>query len=319
MTLLDSIHGNLFPQMGLGLGLRSDHYSDVLGGRSSVSWFEVVSENFLVDGGRPLHILNQVRKDYDLALHGVSLSIGSVDPIDRAYLKRLKDLVTRFEPALVSDHCCWTGIEGENLHDLMPLPFTEEVVHHVVDRVKQVQDFLGKRILLENVSSYLTFSHSDMTEWEFLSEIAERSDCGLLLDVNNIYVSSVNHGFDPLLFISQVPPRRVGQIHLAGHSVRKTPEGRTYLIDTHDHPVCDEVWSLYKVAVGRFGAVNTMIERDARIPTYSELEAELFKAEEIQRTILGESHEDKRASRNAKGISTGNQKSAFESASSNFV
>jgi uncharacterized protein (UPF0276 family) len=275
---------SFFPKLGLGLGLRAPHYREVLEGRSSVSWFEVISENFMGDGGRPIHILEKVRRDFPIVLHGVSLSVGSSDPIDFSYLRRLKNLVDQIQPSVVSDHCCWTSIDGENLHDLMPLPFTEEAVEHIVEKVKRAQDFLGRRILLENVSSYVTFQSSEMTEWDFLSEISNRSDCGLLLDVNNVYVSAVNHGFKALDFILGVPVSRVGQFHLAGHTTRKLGNGQSFLVDTHDHPVCPEVWDLYRAAVHRFGAVSTMIEWDAEIPAYAELEKEILKAKEIQNT-----------------------------------
>ncbi|MEW6055517.1 MAG: DUF692 domain-containing protein [Bdellovibrionota bacterium] len=271
----------LFPDLGFGLGLRPDHFAQVLEGRPSLSWFEIVSENFMGEGGRPHYVLEKIRSQAQLAFHGVSLSIGSVDPLKKDYLKKLKALVDRFEPAIVSDHLCWTGVEGVNLHDLLPLPYTREAVDHVVARVSQAQDFLKRRILLENVSSYLTYAHSEMTEWEFLAEISKRADCGLLLDVNNVYVSAINHGFDPLEYLGSMPRERVGQVHLAGHSTRKTPEGKTYLIDTHDHPVCDEVWRLYEWVTRSFGPVSTMIERDADIPALESLEQELDRARQI--------------------------------------
>ncbi|MBI3542336.1 MAG: DUF692 domain-containing protein [Deltaproteobacteria bacterium] len=281
--LRDGKPQSLFPRLGFGLGLRSEHYRDVLDGRSSpanVAWFEVVSENYMGDGGRPQHVLEKVRAERPIVFHGVSLSIGSVDPLCPGYLEKLKALVDRFEPAMVSDHLCWTSNGGQNLHDLLPLPYTREAADHVVERVQRVQDKLKRRILLENVSSYLTFEHSEMEEWEFLTEIATRADCGLLLDVNNVYVSAINHGFDPLAYLDGVPAERVGQFHLAGHSTNDTGQG-LFLIDTHDHPVCDEVWSLYGEALKRFGLAPTMIEWDANIPDYARLEAELGKAREI--------------------------------------
>lgn len=270
------------PNLGLGLGLRSDHYAEVLSGKSSVSWFECTTENYMGDGGRPLQILEQVRRDRPIALHGVSMSLAGTDPLNQDYLQRLKLLVDRIQPAIVSDHCCWTGIGGENLHDLMPVPFTEDVVRHVVGRIQKVQDFLGRRILLENVSSYITFKHSEMTEWEFLAQICRRADCGLVLDVNNVFVSATNHGFNPLEFIRGIPVGRVGQLHLAGHSRTETPDGKLLLIDTHDHPVCPEVWDLYRQVLQRFGRVSTMVEWDAEIPDYATLEAELWKARTIE-------------------------------------
>jgi uncharacterized protein len=218
-------------------------------------------------------------------LHGVSLSLGSADPLNEDYLARLRALVDRIEPAWVSDHLCWTGVDGVNLHDLLPLPYTEEVLNYLAARIDRVQGVLGRRILVENVSSYLTFAESQISEWEFVAELAKRADCGLLLDVNNVYVSSVNHGFDPLRYLDALPAERIGQIHLAGHS----RQGGV-LIDTHDHPVCPEVWALYRAAVERFGAVSTMIERDDHIPEFAELVAELDTARAIAADVLGVSH-----------------------------
>lgn len=268
------------PNLGYGLGLRPQHYEALLGEhRGCVSWLEALTENYMVPGGKPLHFLERLRAHYPVVLHGVSLSIGSVDPLDREYLAGVKALADRFEPAWISDHLCWTGVDGVNLHDLMPLPFTEEALRHVVARVQAVQDILGRRFVLENVSSYVSFTHADMTEWEFLREIAERADCLLLLDVNNVYVSSVNHGFDPLAYLRGIPVERVQQFHLAGH---RTQNG--YLIDTHDEPVCEEVWQLYRSAVERFGAVATMIERDDNIPDLPVLLDELDHARSIATT-----------------------------------
>ncbi len=278
---------SLFPKLGFGLGLRPEHYSEVIKGRPSISWFEVLSENYMIDGGRPLFFLEKIRANQPIVLHGVSLSIGSTDPLNQDYLARLKRLADRFEPAMISDHICWTGVNGQNLHDLMPLPYTEETIAHVVERVKRVQDVLKRRILLENVSSYLTYQHSEMEEWEFITEIATRADCGVLLDLNNIYVSAVNHGYDPERFLNGVPAHRIGQFHLAGHSARDADchesgaDRGPFLIDTHDQPVCDEVWDLYAKALHRFGHVNTMIERDANIPELKVLEAELARARAI--------------------------------------
>lgn len=281
------------PDAGLGLGLRPDHYADVLNGKAPVAWFEAVIENYLGDGGRPPALLEKVRRDYPVAFHGVSLNLGSTDPLNRPYLERLKRAIGRFEPFIVSDHCCWTGVGGENLHDLLPLPHTLAAARHVARRIQRVQDFLGRRILIENVSSYLAFAPrgrgvGEMTEWEFLSEVTARADCGLLLDVNNVYVSSVNHGFDPLAYLHGIPAGRVGQIHLAGHSERRAPDGRPYLIDTHDHPVRDEVWALYAEAVRRFGPVSAMVEWDADIPSFGTLLGELDKAREVRRIAQGE-------------------------------
>lgn len=270
------------PQLGIGLGLRPSHYDHVLSRRPAVSWFEAISENYMglrggSSGGRPLEMLERVRERYPVTLHGVSLNAGSADPLNRDYLKRLKRLVRVIEPAIISDHLCWTGVDGRNLHDLLPLPYTEAAIEHVAARLRHVQEFLGRRILIENVSSYLTYRHSEMTEWEFLTEIASRAGCGILLDVNNIHVSAVNHGFDALDYINAVPTARVGEMHLAGYS----DEGG-FLIDTHDHPVSGPVWDLYAAAIRRFGPVPTLIEWDDKIPAFERLEQEAARAEEVR-------------------------------------
>lgn len=263
-----------YPSLGPGLGARPQHYEALLNEhRGSVSWLEALTENYMVPGGKPLRYLERLREQYPIALHGVSLSIGSADPLNERYLRDLEALADRIEPAWVSDHLCWTGVDGVNLHDLMPLPFTEEALRHVVARVAAVQDRLGRRLVLENVSSYVSFTHCDMNEWEFLRELALRADCLLLLDVNNVYVSSVNHAFDPLAYLRGIPVERVQQFHLAGHSV----QGK-YLIDTHDQPVAEPVWQLFRAAVDRFGALSTMIERDDNIPELGDLLAELDRA-----------------------------------------
>ena len=259
--------------LGFGLGLRTVHYEDILATRPHVDWFEALSENYMVPGGKPLHYLDRIRADYPVVLHGVSMSIGSSDPLDLDYLKDLKALADRVEPAWMSDHLCWTGIARRNIHDLLPLPYTREAVDHVAARIRQVQDYLGRRILIENVSSYVNFEQSEMTEWEFLREIAERADCLLLFDVNNVYVSGFNHGFDPHEYIDALPGQRIQQIHLAGHS-----NCGTHIIDTHDAPVIDEVWKLYKYAIEAFGPIATMIERDDHIPELDVLVAELDQA-----------------------------------------
>jgi uncharacterized protein (UPF0276 family) len=271
------------PSLGFGLGLRVDHYEAILRDSPAVDWFEALTENYLVPGGKPLHYLMRVRERYPLALHGVSLSIGSTAPLDRGYLEQLKALAARIEPAWVSDHLCWTGVAGRNTHDLLPLPYTEEALRHIIARVRTVQDILGRRILLENVSSYVAFRASALSEWEFLAEVARGADCLLLLDVNNIYVSSVNHEFDPHAYLAGVPPERVQQIHLAGHE-----NHGDYLIDTHDHPVPDPVWQLYAAALRRLGPVTTMIERDDRIPPLAELVAELDEARAVSARTLDE-------------------------------
>ena len=267
--------------LGFGLGLRIPHYDEILATRPQVDWFEVLSENYLVPGGKPLYYLERIRANYPVVMHGVSLSIGGTDPLNLDYLKQLKALADRIEPRWISDHLCWTGVGGLNLHDLMPLPYTEEAVQHVASRVKQVQDFLGRRILLENVSSYVTYKQSQLTEWEFLAHIAEQADCLILLDINNIYVSSFNHGFDPEDYLNGIPIERVRQFHLAGHQ-----NCGNYIVDTHDHPIINPVWALYETAVKRFGSVSTMIERDDNIPPLKELLAELNHARIIAGPIL---------------------------------
>lgn len=272
--------------LGFGLGLRPVHYEALLHDHlGSVAWLEVLTENYLVPGGRPLDYLERLRPHYPFALHGVSLSIGGSDPLDAGYLREVKALAQRFEAAWISDHLCWTGVDGTNLHDLMPLPYTEEALQHVVARVLQTQDILGQRLLLENVSSYVTYAHSTMTEWEFFSEIARRADCLLLLDVNNIYVSARNHGFDPEDYLAGMPADRIQQIHLAGHS-----DMGDYVIDTHDADVCDAVWDLYASAIRRFGSVATMIERDDAIPPLADVLSELDRARALAARALEPEH-----------------------------
>ena len=261
---------------GFGLGLRTPHYEAVLNEPHAIDWLEVITENYLVAGGKPLHYLERIRERFPLVMHGVSLSIGSTDDLDVGYLAAVKALAARIEPHWISDHLCWTGIEGRNLHDLLPLPYTEDALRLVVARVGQVQEILGRQLLLENVSSYLTFRDCDMSEWEFLREVAQRADCAILLDINNIYVSSVNHGFDPLTYLQAMPQDRVRQFHLAGHS-----DLGGHLIDTHDHPIVQPVWNLYRAALEQFGAVPTMIERDDNIPALDELVAELQIARDL--------------------------------------
>jgi hypothetical protein len=269
--------------LGFGLGLRAQHYREILDGNPAVDWFEVISENYMVPGGQPLRMLEAVAERYPVVMHGVSLSIASTAPFDRDYLKGLRALADRIGPRWVSDHLCWTGVHGVNLHDLMPVPYTEEALAHVVSRIAQVQDFLGRRLVIENVSSYIEYECSEMTEWEFVAELARRADCWLLLDINNVFVSGTNHAFDSDRFLDAIPVDRVVQFHLAGHS-----EGESCLIDTHDHPVCPEVWSLYAEALRRFGPVSTMIERDDNIPPLADLVEELEQARIIAKTVLCE-------------------------------
>jgi uncharacterized protein len=269
------------PYLGYGLGLRPDHYLDILAQRPAVDWFEALTENYLVPGGKPLYFLERIRQHYPMVLHGVSLSIGSTDPLNTDYLHKVKTLAERIDAAWVSDHLCWTGAKGIQLHDLMPLPYTEEAIRHVADRVMQAQDILGRQLLLENVSSYLSYRMSRLTEWEFLNAVAEAADCLILLDINNIYVSAYNHGFDALDYLNGIAPERVRQFHLAGHR-----NLGTHIIDTHDEPIVDAVWELYADAVRRFGQVSTMIERDDNIPPLAELIAELEQVRRIGENLL---------------------------------
>jgi uncharacterized protein (UPF0276 family) len=269
------------PFLGHGVGLRRDHFDRVLAGPSRVDWFEVISENFMVAGGKPLDVVTRVRERYPLVMHGVSLSIGSTDPLDERYLDDLERLAKRLEPAWISDHLCWTSVGGHQAHDLLPLPYTEEALSHVAARVQRVQERLGRPIALENVSSYVSYRRSEMPEWEFLAEVSRRSGCGILLDVNNIYVSARNHGFDAHAYLEGVPREAVWQFHLAGHS-----DKGEYLLDTHDHPVADPVWELYSAAVRRFGAVSTLIEWDDLIPTFERLEEESERARSLHAAAL---------------------------------
>lgn len=266
---------------GFGLGLRPVHYPDFLREPHAVDWLEIISDNYMVPGGKPLAMLDAVLERYPVAMHGVSLSIGSTDGLDLQYLADLKQLARRAQPLWISDHLCWTGVAGRNAHDLLPLPYSEEALRLVVRHVGQVQDALSQRILLENVSSYLEYRSADMSEWEFLRRVAEEADCLLLLDVNNIYVSSINHGFDARAFMRHLPAERVQQIHLAGHS-----DHGDYIVDTHDHPVAEPVWALYREACLLFGEVATMIERDDHIPALAELVAELDRARAIAAEVL---------------------------------
>lgn len=261
---------------GFGLGLRPAHYEALLEEPRGVDWLEILSENHLAAGGRPRWWLDRIRERYPLVMHGVSLSIGGTGPLDFDYLRQVGALARHVRAAWISDHLCWTGVDGVNLHDLMPLPFTAQAVRHVADRVRQVQDFLGTRILLENVASYVAFQAPEMTEWQFLAAVCQEADCDLLLDINNVHVNAINHGFDAMEYLAGVPAARVRQFHLAGHRRRGG-----LLIDTHDQPVAAPVWALYGQAVARFGAVPVMIERDADIPPLAELVAELDVARGI--------------------------------------
>lgn len=280
-----TVSGDTFE--GFGLGLRPQHFPDILGhseGRhAGVDWFEIISENYMGVGGMPMRNLMRVREHYPLSMHGVSLSIGAPEPLHEQYLKDLRELVNRLEPAVVSDHLCWTGVHGINLHDLLPLPLTEETLNHVAERITQVQDFLGRRIAIENASTYVTFTSDTMTEWDFLSGLTTKADCDLLLDVNNVYVSAFNHGFDTAEYLAGIPTERVCQIHLAGHDNRGD-----HIIDTHDAPIVDPVWDLYRDTVRRVGCVPTMIERDDNIPPFAELVDELQQARRIASREAGQ-------------------------------
>lgn len=269
------------PIQGAGLGLRKEHFDLILSERPAVPWFEVISENFMIDGGRPRRVLEQIRRNYPVVMHGVSLSIGSAEPLNHRYLKRLRDLERWLEPALVSDHLCWGSIGGHNSHDLLPLPRTREALERVVRKVGQLQDALGRRVLLENISSYLEFQSSTFSEVDFLVEVAQRADCWLLLDVNNLYVNGRNHGLDPLSYLERLPVERIAQIHLAGHS-----DHGDVVIDTHDGAVRAEVWELYRQAIARFGSVPTLIEWDAQIPDFPVLLAEAERADREAASVL---------------------------------
>lgn len=274
------------PDLGFGVGLRSVHYDYILEHFPPVDWFEVISENYLSRGGYSWYALEKVREKYRVVTHGVSLSIGSTDPLNFTYLERLKRLADTMDTPWVSDHICWTGVNGRNAHDLMPILYTEETLKHVVERIRIVQDFLGRRIALENVSTYVEFAASTMPEWEFIARMAEDADCGLLLDVNNVYVSSFNHKFDPYEFIDAIPADRICQYHLAGH----TNKG-TYIIDTHSDHVIDEVWDLYRYAHNRSGGRATLLEWDEDIPPFEVVHAEALKARNYREAQISSSEQ----------------------------
>jgi uncharacterized protein (UPF0276 family) len=269
------------PNLGLGLGFRTVHFPYILSQQPAVDWFEIISENFMDSGGRPRYVLEQIAERYDVVMHGVSLSIGSTEPLDFAYLDKLKRLAGAVRAHWVSDHLCWTGVAGLNAHDLLPIPLNEETLRHVVARIRTVQDVLERPLVLENPSTYVTFADSTMSEWEFLGRMAEETDCGLLLDVNNVYVSSFNHDFDPAEYIRAVPHERVVQFHLAGHT-----NCQTHLIDTHDNHVTDPVWELYRLAHQLTGGASTLLEWDARIPPFPVVHAEVLKARNFMSAAL---------------------------------
>ena len=271
-----------WPRLGCGMGLRREHYQHVLAERPPVDWFEVVTENYLDTGGRPLAVLEAVRRNHPVALHGVALSIGSADPLNAQYLDRLRLLVDRIEPAFVTDHLCWTGVDGRSLYDLLPVPYTEDALAHVAARVQQVQDRLGRRILLENPSTYIEYRCSQMPEWEFLAALAERADCGILLDVNNVHVTCTNHGHDARGYLDHIPVERVGYVHLGGFT-----DVGTFLFDTHSAAVAPEVWALYEYAARRLGRVATLVEWDAEIPPFATVDAEVARARAVMERVHG--------------------------------
>ena len=267
--------------LGFGLGLRPPHYEAILNGDPPIDWFEIISENYLVPGGQPMRILDRICERYPVVMHGVSMSIASTAPLDLDYLDSLKALARRVEPRWISDHLCWNGVHGVNLHDLLPIPYTNEALDHVTSRIHKVQEVLGRPLVVENVSSYVAFADEDMREWEFLAELTRRTGCFLLFDVNNVYVGARNHGYDALEFLNGIPKDRVVQFHLAGHE-----DHGDYVIDTHDHDVCDDVFELYRAALERFGPVSTMIERDDHIPPLDDVVAELDRARAIAAEVF---------------------------------
>ena len=271
-----------YPNLGLGVGLRTVHFRHILEHQPQVDWFEIISENFMDSQGRPRYVLEQIAERYCVVMHGVSLSIGSTDPLDFDYLEKLRRLADQIGARWVSDHLCWTGVAGINTHDLLPVPLNEQTLKHVVERIRTVQDFLERPLIIENPSSYITFADSTLDEWEFIARMSEETDCGLLLDVNNVYVSSVNHDFDPVHYVQQIPADRVVQVHLAGHT-----NCRTHLIDTHDGEVIDPVWELYRLAHQRTGGVSTLLEWDAKIPAFPIVHAEVLKARQYMDAELG--------------------------------
>jgi uncharacterized protein (UPF0276 family) len=264
---------NGFTEYGVGIGLRVPHYQHILEKKPVVDWFEIISENYMIDGGRPLAILDQILEQYKVVQHGVSMYFGSPQPLNLEHLKRLKSLVRRTGTPWLSDHLCWGSVDGRYTHDLLPLPYTWEAAKVAADNIRRVQDYVEVPVVLENVSSYAEFHDSEMTEWEFLTEVVERADCGILLDVNNIYVSSINHEFDPFEYVDYIPAERVAQMHIAGHS-----RYERFILDTHDHPVIDPVWKLYERALSRTGPTATLLEWDDRIPPFKEVHNEALKA-----------------------------------------
>ena len=273
---------NGYTDYGVGIGLRVPHYDHIFSKKPIVDWFEIISENYMVDGGRPLRILDQTLDQYRVVQHGVSMYFGSAQPLNRDHLRRIKELTKRTKTPWLSDHLCWGSVDGRYTHDLLPLPYTVEAIRTTAERVRMVQDYLEIPVAVENVSSYAEYHDSEMTEWEFLSEVVHAADCGILLDVNNIYVSSQNHDFNPLVYVNSIPAERVAQIHIAGHS-----KFEKYILDTHDHPVLDPVWKLYERAIERCGPTATLLEWDDNIPSFEEVHAEALKANRF--LLAGES------------------------------
>ena len=272
---------NGFTDYGIGIGLRVPHYRHILAEKPVVDWFEIISENFMVDGGRPLEVLDQILEQYRVVQHGVATYFGSADDLDKTHLKKLKRLVRRTNTPWLSDHLCWGSVDGRYTHDLLPMPYTFAVAKHTAEKIKAARDVLEVPICVENVSSYAEYHASEMTEWEFLSEVVELADCGILLDVNNIYVSSKNHSFNPYDYLDNIPHHRVGQIHIAGHS-----KFEKYILDTHDHPVLDPVWKLYAHAIKLVGSTATLLEWDDRIPTFNEVHREALKANKFSESVV---------------------------------
>lgn len=269
------------PNLGFGVGLRPTHYSYLLENKTQVDWLEIISENYMSAGGRPLAVLEKLREAYPVVMHGVSLSIGSTDPLNFDYLKQIKNLAKKIKPAWISDHLCWTSLGGHNAHDLLPLPYTEEAISHVVNRILEVQDFLGERMAFENVTRYVEYQHSQMPEWEFIREVITRADCALLLDVSNIYVSSQNLAYDAIQYLQNIPRERVWQYHLGGNT-----NFGDYILDTHDKPVIDPVWDLYQTTIKHIGLKSTLIEWDENIPAFSLLEAEVIRARQFAKQTI---------------------------------
>ena len=271
---------NGFKEYGVGIGLRIPHYQHILEKKPVVDWFEIISENYMIDGGNPLAVLDAILEQYRVVQHGVSMYFGSAEPLNPEHLRRLKTLVRRTQTPWLSDHLCWGSVDGSYSHDLLPIPYTWEAVEVTAAKIRRVRDFVEVPVVVENVSSYAEFHDSVMTEWEFLNEVVERADCGILLDVNNIYVSAMNHSFDPRDYLDSVSAERVAQIHIAGHS-----RYQKYILDTHDHPVIDPVWELYARAIRRCGPTATLLEWDDKIPSFEEVHGEALKANRFLREV----------------------------------